>query len=635
MVELAHDPIFARDAERRITFWNRGARDTYGYALHEALGKRPQDLLRTEYPAPQEEIERIVTETGGWEGDLVQYTKGGERVVVASTWAARYHLDGSLAGLLELNRDITVGLARQAAMLELAPDAFVGVGRDGVIVLVNHQAEVLFGYEGGEMIGRALEMLVPERLRSEHALKRKTYFADPRRRPMGAGLELFGVKRDGAEFPAEISLSGIETDDGPLAIAAIRDISDRVAATRDRERLRAEAEQEKLRNQLQQARRLESLGQLAGGIAHDFNNLLAVIINYAAFVADELQAAMAIDGDGRWRTASDDVEQIRHASERAAKLTHQLLAFARREVVQPVVVDVNEVVLDVEQFLRRTLGEHIELHHALEVDVDSVLIDPGQLEQILVNLAVNARDAMPEGGKLSVDTANVDVDEEYAASRPEIAAGQYVRVRVSDTGVGMPMSVLEQAFDPFYTTKPPGAGTGLGLATVYGIVRQAGGQVQVYSEEGVGTTLTVLLPACERPRTKDEPVAERTRSGGGGTVLLVEDEQALREVSRRILAGAGYRVLAASSGPEALATVADYAGEIDLLLTDVIMPQMHGTQLAEQVKRARPSLPVLFMSGFAQPILDSTELLDDAFQLIEKPFSGPALLVKIDEVLGR
>jgi hypothetical protein len=637
MVELAHDPIFARDAERRITFWNRGARDTYGYALHEALGRRPQELLRTEYPIALEEIERIVTETGGWEGDLVQYTKGGQRVVVASTWAARYNVDGCLAGLLELNRDITVGLARQAAMLELAPDAFVGVDRDGVIVLVNHQAEVLFGYERSEMLGRPLEMLVPERLRSLHAVIRKTYFADPRRRPMGAGLELFGVKCDGTEFPAEISLSGIETDDGPLAIAAIRDISDREAANRDRERLRAEAEQEKLRNQLQQAQRLESLGQLAGGIAHDFNNLLAVIINYAAFVADELQAAMAIDGDERWRTASEDVEQIRHASERAAKLTHQLLAFARREVVQPAVVDVNEVVLDVEQLLRRTLGEHIELHHALGADVHPVLIDAGQLEQILVNLAVNARDAMPDGGTLSVDSANVDVDEQYAVSRPELAPGQYVRLRVSDTGVGMPMNVLEQAFDPFYTTKPPGAGTGLGLATVYGIVKQAGGHAQIYSEQGVGTTLTVMLPACERSCAEAEPAAEQTRArvGGGGTVLLVEDEQALREVSRRILAGAGYRVLAASCGPDALAIAADYSGEIDLLLTDVIMPQMHGPLLAEHMKRARPSLPVLFMSGFAQPILDSTELLEEGFELIEKPFSGPALLVKIEEVLGR
>ena len=534
-----------------------------------------------------------------------------------------------------VNRDISARLETQAALLELAPDAFVGVGADGLIVLINAQTEALFGYERSELLGRSVELLVPERFGAAHHSHRASYFKDPRTRAMGAGLELFGRRRDGSEFPAEISLSSIETAEGLLAVAAIRDISERVVATQERERLRAEAEREKLHNQLQQAHRLESLGQLAGGIAHDFNNLLAVIINYTAFVTDDLEAAAAIDGDARWKGTREDLHQIRLAGERAAQLTHQLLAFARREVVQSEVVDVNSVVEGIEQLLRRTIGEHVELHSELARNLRHVLIDPGQLEQILVNLAVNARDAMPDGGLLRIDTAIVEIDEDYASTRPELEAGPYVRLRVSDTGVGMSREVLERVFDPFFTTKPPGQGTGLGLATVYGIVQQASGRAQIYSEPGVDTTFTALFPATEQAPAQVESRPDPAQGQSEETVLLVEDEDALREVVGRILAGGGYRVIAASNGPEALAAAERHDGPIHLLLTDVIMPQMPGPQLAERIQRVRPEARVLFMSGFAQPILDSTEQLKDGMSLIEKPFSGSALLAKIEQVMAR
>jgi two-component system, cell cycle sensor histidine kinase and response regulator CckA len=633
LLDLAPDAIFARDGDRRITFWNRGAQSTYGFSPAEALGVAAGELLRTEYPIPLEEIERLVTETGSWQGDLVQHTKDGRRLVVESRWAAQYDEAGQLAGLLEINRDITARLRSQTALLELAPDAIVGIGRDGLIVLVNAQVEVLFEYAREELLGEPVELLVPARF-DAHRSHRAGYFADPRTRPMGAGLELFGQRRDGSEFPAEISLSSIETEDGTLAIAAVRDVSERVVAARERERLEAEAERERLQNQLHQAQRLESLGQLAGGIAHDFNNLLAVIINYAAFVADDLLEAAARTEDGR-RAMREDVKQISSAAERAAHLTHQLLAFARREVVQPAVVDVNDVVSDVEQLLRRTLGEHVELHSSLAADLRAVLIDPGQLEQILVNLAVNARDAMPDGGTLRIDTANMDIDERYAASRPELSPGPHVRLRVSDSGVGMAPETVQRAFDPFFTTKPPGQGTGLGLATVYGIVQQAGGRSQIYSEPDVGTTFTVLLPATDRSTSPAARQDEAPAPRGEATILLVEDEQALREVTRRILAGAGYRVIVAANGPEALAAADGHAGPIDLLLSDVIMPQMPGPQLVERLLARRPSAHVLLMSGFAQPILDSGGHLDAGTTLIEKPFTGPALLAKVAQILER
>ena len=635
LLDLAPDAIFARDVERRITFWNRGAQTTYGFSPTEALDFNAGELLSTEYPIALEEIERIVTETGSWEGDLVQHTKDGRRLVVESRWAAQYDETGKLAGLLEVNRDITARLASQTALLELAPDAIVGIGRDGLIVLVNAQVEVLFGYAREDLLGQPVEVLVPERFHDTHSSHRAGYFADPRTRSMGAGLELFARCRDGSEFPAEISLSSIETDNGTLAIAAVRDVSERVVAARERERLEAEAERERLQNQLHQSQRLESLGQLAGGIAHDFNNLLAVIINYAAFIAEDLEAASADDGEDRWRSTRDDIEQIRLAGERAAHLTHQLLSFARREIVQPEIVDVNDVVSNVEQLLRRTLGEQVELNSSLAENLRPVLIDPGQLEQILVNLAVNARDAMPGGGALQIDTVNMEIDEEYVASRPELSPGPHVRLRVSDTGVGMSAETMQRAFDPFFTTKPAGQGTGLGLATVYGIVQQAGGHSQIYSEAGVGTTFTVLLPATDQASLPVEPATDSPVRHGEETILLVEDEDALREVTRRILTGAGYRVMLAENGIDALRVVDEHEGQIDLLLSDVIMPQMPGPQLAKRLLARQPSLRVLLMSGFAQPILDSGGHLDAGMEFVEKPFSGPSLLAKVAQTLER
>jgi PAS domain S-box-containing protein len=633
-LELARDAIFARDATRRITFWNTGATETYGYTREEALGRRPQDLLRTEYPIELEEIEACVAQTGSWEGDLVQHTRHGSRLVVESRWAAEYEEDGTLAGLLEVNRDVTNRLAAQAAMLEFAPDAFVGVSEDGLIMFANHRAEEVFGHKRGELIGRPVEMLVPETRRDSHVGKRRRYFAEAEERSHNNVLHLRGRRCDGSEFPAEILLSRVDTEAGSIALAAIRDITDRVAAAQEREDLRVKAERERLRNQIQQTHRLESLGQLAGGIAHDFNNLLSVIINYAGFVASELEAASASEGEERWRTTCEDLAQIRLASERAAQLTHQLLAFARREVVQPEVVDVNAVVRDVEGLLRRTLGEHVELCSTPAEDLDAVLIDPGQLEQILVNVAVNARDAMPDGGLLQIDTSAIDVDEQYAQARPALTPGRYVRLRVSDNGTGMPPEVLERVFDPFFTTKSQGDGTGLGLATVYGIVQQAGGHVQIYSEDGVGTTFTALLPATSQaPRSRQEPTPPAVPVCGK-TILVVEDEEALREVTRRLLVAEGYSVIVAADGPQALLAAAAQEGPIDLLLTDVTMPHMPGTQLAERLCRQRPGLKVLYMSGFAQPILEASEPSRAGMVLIDKPFSANELLAKVSELLA-
>jgi PAS domain S-box-containing protein len=515
LLELALDAVFVRDADRRITYWNRGAEVTYGWERGEALGQRPEDLLGTEYPLPLEEIERIVTDKGAWEGDLIQHAKDGRRLIVEARWAAQYDDAGHLAGLLEVNRDISARLEAQS----------------------------------------------------------------------------------------------------------------------ERERLQAEAEEQRFQQRLRQSQRLESLGELAGGVAHDFNNLLAVIINYAEFVTDEIEHAVGRGADDPvWSRLRNDAHHIVKASDRAARLTRQLLAFARREPIQPQVVNLNEVVRSVKELLERTLGEHVELITDLAGNVRPIVADPGQLEQVLVNMAVNSRDAMPGGGTLTVDTANVDMDDVEASAFPGLSPGSYVRVRVSDTGIGMPKLVVDRAFDPFFTTKPRGEGTGLGLATVYGIVTQAGGSVRIYSEPGVGTSISVLLPATPSavPGSAHDP--DGRPSGpltGTETILVVENDEALREATRRILDSNGYRVLVAADGVDAIAAATVHPGSIDLLLTDIIMPRMLGKELAERFRRLRPGVVVLYMSGFAETVLRPLGHLEQDMAVIEKPVSAAELLSRV------
>ncbi len=516
-------------------------------------------------------------------------------------------------------------------LLEGAPDAMVCVDRSGRIVLVNAQAERMFGYRRSELADQQVEMLVPDAARAAHPAHRTGYMADPQPRPMGARMELSGRRRDGSTFPAEISLSAIDTDDGLLVIAAVRDVTERLELRAERERLRSQADRDRLERQLQQSQRLESLGQLAGGVAHDFNNLLAVISNYAEFVAEEV-AKDASQAD--WQSVRHDVRQIQLAAERAADLTRQLLAFARRDVVQPRPLNLNEVIASVEQLLVRTLGEHVVLKTDLAPDVCPVLADPGQIEQVLVNLAVNARDAMPSGGTLAVQTATTDIDAAHAASRAGLQPGRYACMKIGDTGVGMPRKVIDRAFEPFFTTKPKGEGAGLGLATVYGIVTQAHGYVQIYSEPGIGTTFTILLPATGQG-VRAEPAAEqKPREGAGETVLIVEDEPAMRKVTGRILSRSGYNVITAADGRKAVEIAASHAGGIDVLLTDVVMPQMSGKEAAEQIRALRPGVKVLFMSGYTQGLLDTQGVVEPGVNLIEKPFSEASLLIRLGQLIA-
>jgi len=417
--------------------------------------------------------------------------------------------------------------------------------------------------------------------------------------------------------------------------------------------LAATATRELLEHQLQQHQRLESMGQLAGGVAHDFNNLLAIILSYTEFVADAVREHDCSDPDESWVSVGGDIEHIKAATARAADLTRQLLTFARREVVRPQVLDLNEVLSGLHDLLDRTLGGRVELRSDLAADLPPVLADRGQIEQVLLNLVVNARDAMPGGGSITVATAIVDrpaprpgplpgdpASRNASDAAPDTgsvagASGPWVCLRVRDTGTGMPQDVIDRVFDPFFTTKSAGNGTGLGLATVHGIVTQAGGLIDIESRLGAGTTFTVTFPATQSAAVAaPAPTGVRGR-GRGQTVLVVEDSDDLRELTCRLLTGAGYTVLAASNGPDALALADHHDSPVDLLLTDLSLPGMTGNDLAVAARRRHPSVRVVFMSGYAQLVLAADGGLPPDQLLLDKPFSRTTLLAAIQETLAR
>jgi two-component system, cell cycle sensor histidine kinase and response regulator CckA len=393
------------------------------------------------------------------------------------------------------------------------------------------------------------------------------------------------------------------------------------------EHKRAEAEKEKLQAQLLQAMKMEAVGHLAGGVAHDFNNLLTVIMGYSELLLQEVGKESPMHGQ---------VEEIKRAGERAASLTQQLLAFSRKQIIEPKVVHLDHLVAEMHKMLGRLIGENIELQAITGKSLGSVKVDPGQFQQILMNLAVNARDAMPDGGKIVIETANVDLDEGYCGLHPYVKPGRFVKLSVSDTGHGMSEEVKAHIFEPFFTTKERGSGTGLGLATTYGAVLQAGGSIEVYSEVGIGTTFKIYLPRVEeeaaKPVNEDRPT---DLPGGAETVLIVEDEGILRNLCVQILELLGYRVLQARNGTEAIAELQGYGDRINLLLTDVVMPGMNGSELATQLVLDHPEMKVLFTSGYTEDVISHHGVLAEGVSFIGKPYTPSALARKVREVLDK
>lgn len=529
------------------------------------------------------------------------------------------------------------------------------VDTGGTISLVNAQTEKLFGYNKQELLGQSVEILIPDRYRNNHPGHREQFARAPRLRMMGSGMELFGRRKDGTEFPVEISLSPFKSRDGTVVFSAIRDITLQKKAqetleTRVRERtaelqrsneaLQAEIVQrelaqrqrdeqrdrsERLEQQLLHAEKMEAIGRLAGGIAHDFNNLLGVILGNSELL---LKTAPV---DNRLR---ERIEEIKMAGEEAASVTRQLLAFSRQQIFETQVVDLNAALKDLEPLLKRIIRESIQFEIVFGEQLGAIRIDRSQLGQIILNLVANARDAIPSGGRLKIETSNVELDEVYAREHVAVSPGLYVRLSVTDTGSGMDRETVSRIFEPFFTTKEKGRGSGLGLATVYGIVRQSGGHIWVYSEPGAGTTFKIYLPrvteASDSVLQADPAIAPPVASQ---TILLVEDSKLLAKVTHDFLKSEGYIVLMASSPKEALQVAADFRETIHLLLTDVVLPGMDGPKLTEQLRTARPEMKVLYMSGYTNGILSEHgfRAVDVAF--IEKPFSQQALSQKMRQTL--
>jgi PAS domain S-box-containing protein len=519
-------------------------------------------------------------------------------------WSVADQLAGALARAW-LNQ----GHRRLSIAIEQTVDSVVITDTDGKVLYVNPAFENVSGYSRDEVIGRNPRLF--------QSGKHDPEFYDELWQVLSSGQVWHGrfvnKKKDGTFYTVDATISPVRNDDG--------DVVNYMALERDVTR------ELQLEDQLNQAQKMEAIGRLAGGVAHDFNNILTVINGHS-----ELLLLRYLDTDDplRW-----EVQQIQEAGERAAVLTHQLLAFSRRQTTQPKILNINDVVTDLQKMLRRLIDETIEMEIKLDPKLGRVKADSGQLTQVIMNLIVNARDAMPDGGTVTIETANTELEGEYLENRLEVVPGPYVLLTVKDTGIGLDAETQSHIFEPFFTTKGEGKGTGLGLSTVYGIIRQNNGYIWVYSELGQGTVFKIYLPRVANDvfdEITPQPV-EVTSLEGSETIMLVEDEANVRLVARKFLQKQGYTVLEAGHPKEALDLCRRDNHAIDLLITDVIMPDMSGRELAEQLTRKYPQLKVLYISGYANEALNHYGVIGSGIAFLEKPFSSESLAHKVRETL--
>ena len=621
IVDFADEPILSKSLDGIVTSWNVAAERLYGYTADEMIGSPVARLVPPDRPgevrtilsriAAGEQIEQLETVRVARDGRPIEVVlrispirDGTGRIIGASTIARE---TGSLRRAEEALRESET---RFSGLLEATPAAVLLVEADGRIAYVNERAATTFGYERHQLLDRPIEDLVPSRFRGLHPAHRSGYMREPGTRTMGQGRDLAGLRRDGTEFPVEVGLSSFMSEDRLFVIAVVADITGRKA----------------LEERLHQAQKMESIGRLAGGVAHDFNNLLTVISGFADMLALEAPDDSA---------TRDDIAAIKGAAEQATALTQQLLAFSRRQILQPRVLDLNEAVHRLEPMLARLIGEHIDLVVETRPDAGTVRVDPAQLEQVVLNLAINGRDAMPDGGRLSIETSSLQLDEADVLAHRELTPGRYAMIAVTDTGIGMDEGTANRIFEPFFTTKELGQGTGLGLATTYGSVRQHGGHVAVESVLGRGSTFRVYLPIVGDAVSREATSSSDPLPRGSETVLVVEDNAAVRELTKTVLVRQGYHVLVATRGDEAIATLEDVSGRIDLLVTDVVMPGVSGFAVAAAAREMVPGLRTLFVSGYSEEALGPEVRIGDPDGFLAKPFTPDALARRVRQMLGQ
>jgi PAS domain S-box-containing protein len=495
-------------------------------------------------------------------------------------------------------------------IIDTALDAFIQMKEDGTISDWNPQAETIFGWTHDEAVGRSLdELIIPQSMRDAHKAGLQRFLRTGHRKILGRRLEIEAVRRDGKEIKVELSITGLRRRDGVVFNGFIRDLTDRIAA----------------QDRIRQAEKMEALGQLTGGIAHDFNNILTVITGTIEIVADAVKDKPQL---------AAITKMIDEAASRGADLTQHLLAFARKQPLQPREVDINMLVIDTAKLLRPTLGEQIEIESIFRDEVCIATVDPNQLTTAILNLALNARDAMPGGGKLVLETGSADLDESYVAANSDVQPGRYALIAVSDTGGGIPAVMLDKVFDPFFTSKGPGKGTGLGLSMVYGFIKQSAGHIKIYSEEGHGTTIRMYLPPGASTSLADHRDAAPAVAGGSETILVVEDDRLVRDYVLTQLRALGYVTLEAANAAEAI-NIVNAGNAFDLLFTDVIMPgAMNGRQLADELQKIKPGLKVLYTSGYTENAIIHHGRLDSGVLLLPKPYRKSEMAVMIRTALA-
>ncbi|NTI76425.1 PAS domain S-box protein [Agrobacterium rhizogenes] len=603
-----------------ISRWTTGCERLYGWSRQEAIGQVVHELLATVFPEPLDKIRDKIARQVDWQGELIHHGRDGKPIVVASRWVVASSVDPARPVIVQTNTDISdlkriqADLAEREAhlrsILATVPESMVVIDEGGTIASFSSAAEKLFGYSAEEVYGKNVRMLMPSPDREAHDGYLSHYLTTGERRIIGYGRVVSGQRKDGTVFPMELSVGEAIANGKRIFTGFVRDLTSR----------------HKIEEELRQSQKMEAVGQLTGGLAHDFNNLLTVISGNLEMIEARLQDPKLLSLVLEAQAAADD----------GAKLTGQLLAFGRRQPLNPKLVDIGQLVSSFSDLLRRTLGETIELRTVVTGSMNEALVDGSQLQNALLNLVLNARDAMPRGGFLSIEISPVRLDADYAQMYPQVRTGEYVLISVTDTGVGMSSETQEHAFEPFFTTKGMGAGTGLGLSMVYGFAKQSGGHVQLYSEIGQGTSIRIFLPALKARAAKEPPRAAEDKKlqipKGFERILVVEDDARVRRVAVSRLLDAGYSVIEATNGAEALAAFQENP-DIALLFTDVVMPGgMAGDELAHKVRALRPEIKVLFTSGYAEPTIAGREFAE-AGSWLKKPYTARELAIRLRELL--